>query len=72
MNCYLCNKEMVEGYIQSGNRIFWGESKHKILFTPEKEGEFFLSDMSLMGSSTKSYHCKNCKIVITPYERQNT
>lgn len=67
MKCNQCNNEMIEGYIQSGNRIFWGERKHKLLFTPERKGEFFLSEMSLMGSSTKAYRCERCKVIVTPY-----
>ena len=68
MKCNLCNKEMTKGFVQSKTRMYWCKEKHKMIFSPKKKGEFFLSQMDFFGSSMVSYHCEACKIIVTPYE----
>lgn len=65
MKCLKCNEEMKKGYIQSSRIIFWGEEKHKAMFMPSKESEFFVSKGLFNGSTAESFYCEKCKLLIT-------
>ena len=61
MRCPYCNEKMRRGYIQSARQIFWGEKKHKISFTPSRDGEINISDGLLCGATAEASYCEKCK-----------
>ncbi|MBO4847533.1 MAG: hypothetical protein J5586_00045 [Clostridia bacterium] len=71
MNCPYCGKEMLKGYIQGRDGLFWAEKKSSItalhrfrssavrLAEPD-EGPF-------VGCAAVAYNCPDCKKVIIGY-----
>ena len=64
MKCPYCSEDMRVGYIQSARPIFWGEEKHKLLFSPRGNEEFTISE-SFWDCTAEAFYCAQCgKVVI--------
>jgi hypothetical protein len=68
MLCPYCNKEMENGYIQSGTIIIWTPKKHKISLLPRNDGrDIHLAKKPLGGATVYAYRCNDCKRIIINY-----
>jgi hypothetical protein len=70
MECPFCNKEMENGFVQSGKEIFWGDKKHKVFCFPHDEGEFSLAD-GWNSAVINACCCRDCKKIIIDYSNIN-
>lgn len=70
MRCPYCNKEMINGVVQSARKIFFTTKPHKWYFSPSLSGEnneVGLSYNDFTGPTCVAYHCAECKKVIIDY-----
>lgn len=70
MNCPYCGKEMEEGYIGSSRRMWWDTEEQGDMLSMTDHG-FFLTKFSFSLSNIKSYHCKDCELLITNLKDRN-
>ena len=68
MQCPVCGKEMEQGFLQSGQRMVWVKTPHKVSLLP-KSGEVLLGNNVLGGLSFEAYICKSCKKIILDYSK---
>ena len=66
MKCPICNQEMEQGYIQTGQRIAWTKNIHKVSLLP-KPGEIMLENNVFKGSAFTAFICKSCKKIVMDY-----
>ena len=66
MNCPVCNQEMEQGFVQSGNIMIWAKKIHKISLLP-KDGDVLLWKNYLKSSAIPASICKECKKITIDY-----
>lgn len=66
MRCPGCGEEMEPGFLQSGQRMVWVKTPHKISLL-QKKGEVLLGNNVFEGLSFEAYICKSCKKVLLDY-----
>ena len=66
MNCPICNKEMEQGFLQSGPRAAWTKSIHKVSLLP-KTGEIMLENNAVSQVVFAAFICKPCKKIVVDY-----
>jgi len=66
MNCPICNQEMEQGFLQSGNIMSWTKKIHKVSLLP-KEGEVLLWQNYWKPPAIPASICKACKKIILDY-----
>ncbi len=68
MKCPLCGNEMEQGFLQSGQRMAWVKTPHKVSLLPKK-GEVLLGNHVINGLSFQADICKTCKKVWFDYSQ---
>ena len=68
MRCPVCGKEMVQGYLQSGQRMAWVKAPHKVSLLPQKD-EVLLGNNMFRELSFEAYICKTCKKIMIDYSK---
>ncbi|MDD6045302.1 MAG: PF20097 family protein [Clostridia bacterium] len=70
MICPYCGKEMLHGYIQSRDGVFWTEEKTLLsALSFFKRGATPLSnDPDLLSSAVVAYMCRSCKKVVIDFD----
>ena len=74
MKCPYCNTEMVEGFVQSSEQIFFNRGKKARFFASGDIRSRSLTKLSLRAPNAKGYLCERCgKIIIDigPKRRPN-
>lgn len=70
MICKKCGKEMIKGYIQCRDGVFWDEKLRKVAALPLSGSALKLSgDASgpFSGSAVEAYHCRECRTITIEY-----
>lgn len=66
MICPKCNKEMEEGFLQSGGRLIWDTKIRKVSLLPSRSGNETNWGVPLLIKSVSSHRCQSCGFVIVP------
>lgn len=69
MKCPYCNEEMELGYLQSSHGIFWGATKHKLIFRPNKKNGEIAVRTKASGCYAETYLCRKCNVMISPLNK---
>ncbi|MBR4460979.1 MAG: hypothetical protein IKS51_00065 [Erysipelotrichaceae bacterium] len=69
MNCPYCNEEMVNGYIQSANQIYFNKGNKARFFASGDLRSRGLTRVSLRAPYIRSYLCENCQKIILDINR---
>ena len=67
MKCPFCEKEMIEGYVQSARKVFFSENLADFLGDVYGD-EIVLTDHNFWGPRCLAYNCPDCKKIIIEYE----
>ncbi len=70
MKCPYCNEEMMSGYIQCRDGVYWSDKKRMVAAIPPIRGNAVdlrtISDGSYK-SYTVAYNCPKCKKIVIDY-----
>lgn len=69
--CPYCGNELIRGYIQCRDKLYWSESIRKVAALPPIKSAQALGeqDVSIFkGTAIKAYNCKQCKRIIITYD----
>lgn len=69
MICPYCGEEMVDGFIQSANQIYFNKGKRARFFAAGDLRSRNLTKVSLRAPNLKSYLCENCQKIIVDVSR---
>lgn len=69
MICPYCGEEMVSGFIQSANQIYFNKGKRARFFAAGDLRSRNLTRVSLRAPNLKSYLCENCQKIIVDVSR---
>ncbi len=69
MICPYCGEEMVDGFIQSANQIYFNKGKRARFFAAGDLRSRNLTRVSLRAPNLKSYLCENCQKIIVDVSR---
>lgn len=67
MKCPFCDRNMQEGVVQSGRKVYFTEKPHKFFFNAEAD-EVTLTTHNWTAPTVKAWNCGNCLKVIVDYE----
>lgn len=68
--CPYCNTDMLSGYIQCRDGVYWCKNKRKIAALPPFKDNIALANQAgvFNGHSVEAYNCPKCKKIIIYYE----
>lgn len=69
--CPYCGNELIGGYIQCRDKLYWSENIRKVAALPPIKSAQALGeqDVSIFkGTVNKAYNCKQCKRIIITYD----
>ncbi len=69
MVCPYCGEEMVSGFIQSANQIYFNKGNKARFFAAGDLRSRNLTRVSLRAPNIRSYLCENCKKIIVDINR---
>lgn len=64
MKCPYCNSEMIEGYVQSSEHMYFNKGSKARFFASGDLKSKSLTKISLRAPSIKGYMCENCGKII--------
>ena len=67
MNCPKCATEMTAGFLQSGNRMAFNKTIHKLSLHPKDENDVMIVNNPVSSSIFHGFICKNCNLIVFDY-----
>ena len=68
MNCPKCGKDMISGFLQTGNIIAFNKTRHKISLNPKHEDDVMIAKKTLISNDFHAFICKECGLVCFDYK----
>ena len=75
MKCPYCENEMLSGYIQCRDGVYWAEKIRPVAAVPVLSGNMInlegeAGGGAFGGHAAVAYRCRNCKKVIIDYDKR--
>lgn len=67
MKCPKCGKEMMQGFLQTGNLVAFNKKRHKISITPKDKDDVMIAQSVFTASDFNGWICKECGLVTFDY-----
>lgn len=68
MNCPKCRRDMMSGFLQTGNLIAFNKTRHRVSLNPKQEEDVMIANKVFTGSDFHAFICKECGRVLFDYK----
>jgi transposase-like protein len=72
LKCPQCGREMLTGYLQSGNKMAFNKHIHKLSLLPKDEQDVLIANNIINACNFSGFICKDCKLITFNYSNPHS